>query len=178
MIGAKPLTNTEVELILSYLKTPRDRCLFTLGLKTGYRISELLSLTWSDILQYGVIRDAITVERKSMKGKGRSRTVVLHADAKEALTRYKDSVPLAIGRVFPISRIQAHRVLKEAAHKARITGKVSTHSMRKSFAKRVYEALDKDLVATQRALGHKSVSNTVSYLSFDQEDINKAILGG
>jgi site-specific recombinase XerD len=115
-----------------------------------------------------------------MKGKTQSRTVVLHDEAKKALdiyinTHMKDSKPE--DKLFPISRQHADRVLRKAVKKAKVEGKVSSHSMRKSFCKKVYEKLNKDLVSTQRAMGHKSVQSTVSYLSFDQEAIDKAIKG-
>jgi hypothetical protein len=49
--------------------------------------------------------------------------------------------------------------------------------MRKTFAHGVYKALGRDLVNTQRALGHKNVNSTVSYLGFETDaEIHKAIL--
>jgi hypothetical protein len=50
--------------------------------------------------------------------------------------------------------------------------------MRKTFANRVYDRLRHDLVKTQRALGHKNINSTVSYLSFRDEDVDAAILAG
>ncbi len=50
------------------------------------------------------------------------------------------------------------------------------HAMRKTFANKVHVLLGRDLVKTQRALGHKNVSSTVSYLSFLEEEIDEAIL--
>jgi integrase len=48
--------------------------------------------------------------------------------------------------------------------------------MRKTFANRVYQKLNHDLVKTQRALGHRNINSTVSYLRFAEEDIDQAIL--
>jgi site-specific recombinase XerD len=45
-------------------------------------------------------------------------------------------------------------------------GTLGTHAMRKAFANKLHVLLGRDLVKTQRALGHKNVSSTVSYLSF------------
>ncbi len=55
-------------------------------------------------------------------------------------------------------------------------GTLGTHAMRKTFANNVHVLLGRDLVKTQRALGHKNVSSTVSYLSFLEEEIDEAIL--
>lgn len=38
--------------------------------------------------------------------------------------------------------------------------RVATHSLRKSFAKAVYEGAGHDLILTQRALGHGAITTT------------------
>jgi integrase len=72
--------------------------------------------------------------------------------------------------------MQAWRILEEAYTTNGLTGTLGTHSMRKSFANRVYQKLNHDLVKTQRALGHRNINSTVSYLRFAEEDIDQAIL--
>jgi integrase len=54
----------------------------------------------------------------------------------------------------------------EAYKSNELTGKLGTHAMRKTFANRMYDKLGKDLVKCQRALGHRNINSTVSYLSF------------
>lgn len=175
MIGSKPMSGQEVKMILSKLTNLRDKTLVILGIKTGYRIGELLSLTVDSVVQYGKIRDEITVERKSMKGKHKSRSVVLHDEAKKALIEMGVLEMNPKDRLFPISKVRVHNILKAAVEKGKIEGKVSSHSFRKTFAKKIYHALGKDLVKTQKALGHESINSTVSYLSFEQSEIDNAI---
>lgn len=176
MKGSRPLTTDEVDLVLSKLQSVRDKALFQLGISTGFRISELLSITVKDCLQFGIVRDRLTVTRRHMKGNISGRSVALNAKAKQALTDLNLGSYDPNSRLFPFTRQHAHRILKEAFRAAKVPGQVSTHSMRKTFAKKVYERLDKDLVKTQKALGHVSINSTVSYLSFDQSDIDTAIL--
>jgi integrase len=76
----------------------------------------------------------------------------------------------------PTTRIQAWRILQEAFAANELTGKLGTHAMRKTFANRVYEKLNHDLVKSQRALGHANINSTVQYLSFREEEIDAAIL--
>jgi integrase len=184
--GCRPLQEDEIKAMLAALPTVRDRALFVLGLKSGFRISELLSLKVSDVYQYGKVLDAVAVARGYMKGKTAGRSIPLHDEAKAALLELISSTGLqpyhylfrtrkASNR--PITRGQAWRVLKAAARAAQVPGKVATHSMRKTFAEKVYKRLGKDLLKTQRALGHKSINSTVSYLSFAESEIEDAILG-
>lgn len=181
-IGCKPLNDTEQSLILNSLPNLRDKCLFLLGLKTGFRISELLSIKVKDCIQYNTIKASITVERRNTKGKVASRTIPLSKDIQDALKAYIVTIPhqeylFESQKGNKLSRIQAWRVIKDAALKNKLEGKIATHSMRKSYSKKIYETSKRDLVATQRAMGHKSVQSTISYLNFyTDDDINKLIL--
>jgi integrase len=168
----------------------RDKAIFAVGRYTGERISAILRLNIGDIVQAGLVGDAVTYRRANRKGKLEGRTVKLHPKAKKALTEWinqlgKNTILLADNFVFqsrngtnkPISGIQYHRIFKEAVEVKGLRGKVGTHSMRKTFADRVYEALDRDIFRTQKALGHRNINSTVQYLSFKEQDIEAAILG-
>jgi integrase len=192
MKGCRPLTAGEVDLIqASFGGTygARDRALFLLGVKSGFRISELLSLHVEDVWQHGRLVDRVTVPRRSMKGKHESRTVLLHPEAKAALATWLFTLrqlpgytPQTFvfhsrkGRNRPISQVQAWRILHEAVTTNELTGKVGTHALRKTFANRIYERSGRDLIATQQAMGHKHVNSTQHYLSFRPEAIDALIL--
>ena len=181
MKGSRPLTDQEIKEVLNNLETPRNQCLFVVGLRTGFRISELLSLTVGDCIQWGKVKDAITVQRKSMKGKISGRTVVLHKQAWMALTEVistMDNGNDSNAKLFPFTRQQAHRIIKAAVDKAKLEGKITTHSMRKSYASRMHEKLGRDILKTQKAMGHANIQSTVQYLSFNQEEIDNAIREG
>jgi integrase len=176
MAGAKPLNNEEVESILNNLKGPRNKALFVFGLKTGFRISEILSVRVQDVVQYGKITDSITVSRANMKGQKSSRSVVMNPDLKAALEAMRVQNMNPGDHLFPFKLRHAAKILKAATQKAQVMGKVSTHSMRKTFAKKVHAIFNNDIAKTQKAIGHKSLSSTVHYLQFDQPEIDSAIL--
>ena len=189
MKGCRPLSEEEVTAVLnSFTGTcaKRDRALFVLGLKTGFRISELLSLRVKDVVHGSRLADRVAVARRSMKGKVEGRAVVLHPDAKEALGAWlqergeaakPDSFLFASRKgQRPISRVQAWRILDAAFAAAGVEGQTGTHSMRKTFAGRVYDALGEDIFRLQQALGHRSINSTTAYLSFREEDVDAAIL--
>ncbi|MHB9026936.1 MAG: tyrosine-type recombinase/integrase [Armatimonadota bacterium] len=192
MRGCRPMTDDEIsEVSRSFWgeHARRDKALFLLGVKSGFRISELLSLRLKDVLQAGRIVDRVSVERRNMKKKTEGRTVLLHPEAKSALAEWLQELHdwgylAADAYVFQsrkghnrsISRIQAYRILKETFDACEMTGKLGTHSMRKSFANKIYDKLGGDLIKTQRALGHRNINSTVQYLSFREEEIDEAIL--
>lgn len=189
MKGCKPLNAQEITRVDKSFTgefARRDRALFILGLKTGFRVSELLSLRVRDVLNGGQVVDRISVARRHMKKKVEGRTVILHPEAKEALSAWVNDLAPAGPDTFlflsrrgenrPVTRVQAWRILNRAFEVAGVCGKTGTHSMRKTFAHRVYDALNGDLVKLQKALGHRNINSTVSYLSFREEEIDKAIL--
>ena len=57
-----------------------------------------------------------------------------------------------------------------------MTGNLGTHSMRKTFAKNVHRRLGNDLFKTKQALGQKNIAATIHYMSFLDEEIDRAIL--
>lgn len=44
---------------------------------------------------------------------------------------------------------------------------VGTHSMRKTFAKHIYDVTGNDIMETKAALGHSNVATTQNYLSYE-----------
>jgi len=178
-VGSRPLTDQEIEVVLNNLNTLRDKTMFFIGLKCGFRISEILSLTVKNVTQYGEVANQITVDRCNMKGKRSSRTVPLHDQAKQFLKEYLPTIDIANPetKLFPITRYGAHYVLKTAFNKAKLEGKTSTHSLRKTFANKVHKALGENIFKTQKAMGHANLSSTAHYISFMQEEIDNAILG-
>lgn len=186
MIGCKPLTDVEVAALCKHLSI-RDLTLFKLGLSTGFRITELLSIKIADLYEYnGSLKTQLLVTRKNMKGKKRSRGVPLGATVQGILLQYLPTLPA--GQVFlfqsnrgQLSRYQAWRAIKSAAVKAGLTGKIATHSMRKTIANKAYTSSGKDLVLTQKLLGHSNIQSTISYLNIQPEQLSSvwdAVQGG
>jgi len=192
MAGCRPFTDDEVADILSSFGgtfATRDRSLFLLGVKSGFRISELLSLRIGDVMRNGSIVSSVTVARRNMKKKTAGRTVLLQPEVKAALfawiseldpkgSRMRDTFLFHSrkGGNRPISRQQYRRILGEIYDSLEITGNTGTHSMRKTYARRAYEITGKDLFQTQKLLGHVNINSTVSYLSSTDEEISRLML--
>lgn len=187
MAGMRPIDEGRVGEVLAALKSNRDKALLVLGIATGFRASELLSLKVGAVLTPdGEIASRVYVARRSMKGKREGREVPVREDARAALKAYLSerqvgevltaSSPLFESRKGgSLKRRQLANIIKGALAQVGIFGRYSTHSLRKTFAVRV-QAKTKDIFITQVALGHKSPSSTVAYLSPNRGEVEAAIL--
>lgn len=204
MAGMLPLTDAEAALVNSNLTCARDRCLFILGLRTGLRVSEMtgtrkdkdtgieeyVGLRVKDVWKLDQVVNVLWVAKRKMKGgraqrKPKSRYIPLHEEARAAIEEHLKTLPdrspeapLFQTRQGIMSRFTAHKILKEAFHRSNLIGRYATHSMRKTFAKKMYAALDRDLISTRDALGHSDIRNTIDYLAPNQGAIDAAILKG
>jgi site-specific recombinase XerD len=186
MKGMRPLNQQEVSLVsksFSGQYANRDKALFLTGLTSGFRVSELLSLQVRDVCQHGQMVEKVTVRRANMKRKTEGRTVLFHPEAKAAVAAWLLEANLQPTDFIFQSRQggamtsrQAWNVLNNAYEANGLTGALGTHTMRKSYADRVYEHFGHDLVKTQKALGHKNINSTVSYLSFAEKELDEAVL--
>jgi integrase/recombinase XerD len=68
----------------------------------------------------------------------------------------------------------AHNVLKRAFIAAGLNGHLATHSLRKSFAQRLYEQTG-DVFSAQEMLGHKSIATTQEYLGVNYASVRMAL---
>lgn len=187
MRGARPLSKEQAQAVLNTTQKAREKALFTLGFCTGYRISEILSLTLGDVVTDGLLHSHITIKARNTKTKT-GRSVFLNNIARVALAELVESMkhlpsdtPLFLsrksdseGKAKAISRQQAHGIIKRQFAAIGEYGNVSTHSLRKTFAAEIYHATGK-IELVQLALGHKAITSTMSYLSFDTRAIDRAI---
>ncbi len=198
MKGTRPLTKHEIHRVLESFRGRlrlRNRALFLLGVTCGFRIQELISLRVQDVITEGVIVDRVTVEKRNTKGCIESRSVKLLEVARNGLLDWITKGLWQRGYVSPatylfrseyglnnpISPRHALRVLTRNYEQNRLAGKLGTHSMRKTYAKLMYgdlverrargEAVD-PLPITSKGLGHKTLTSTMSYLSFLTEDVD------
>ena len=192
MKGTRHLNNSEIRRVSAAFTGTfevRNRGLFMLGVSTGGRISELLSLRLCDVYQnYQPVTDLL-YDKSIVKGKSESRAVPVNNDGRLTIAevvnwhrdRYgdiDDDQPLFPSRhksgSVAMHRQTAHDILKTAFVSAGLNGKLATHSLRKSFAQRVYEQSN-DIYLVQELLGHKSVSTTQRYLGVNYADARAAV---
>ena len=191
MKGTRPLDNAEIRKVLDAFDgvfAVRNQSLFMLGVSVGGRISELLALKVNDVWQNDKPVKDLLFDRNIVKGGEMSRAVPVNIDGREAIENLiiwqtelygnaKPTRPLFTSRNGQgsqrMTRKAAHDVLKSAFEGAGLNGKLGTHSLRKSYAQRLYEQTS-DIYAVQEMLGHKSVVTTQKYLGVNYASVREA----
>ena len=158
------LTCKQATLILNYLKgvgNKRNVLLWALGITTGLRVSDLLSLRLSDLLTpEGEVAESITV-KENKTGKGRA--ILLAPIAREAIEAYRENMEDG-DRLFTITREQVRRLVKTWCDDCGLRGRYGTHTMRKTFATIAYDNSGGDPVVTARVTGHSNPSQLLAYI--------------
>lgn len=154
------LSEEEIEKLMKSLdlKDP-NHVLMLFLLSTGARISEAIAVKWSDISF-----DQGTVYLTGLK---QSNDRILPI-SEELLSALKD-LKLIREKPFPITRQGASK----AWNKIRPVRK-KLHSLRHTFGVTAYKSF-KDIHLVKTALGHRSIENTMIYLSFveAEEELEK-----
>ena len=191
MKGTRPLDNAEIRKVSAAFGGTfaiRNGSLFMLGVSVGGRISELLALKVNDVWQNGKPVSDLLFDRSIVKGGEVSRAVPVNIDGRQAIESliawhielYGNADPTR--PLFPsrkgqglkaMTRIAAHDVLKNAFEAAGLNGKLGTHSLRKSYAQRLYEQTN-DIYVVQEMLGHQSVVTTQRYLGVNYASVRDA----
>ena len=192
MKGTRPLDNDEIRRVsaaFTGIFATRNRGLFMLGVSTGGRISELLSLRVGDVYQNKKPVSDLLYSKSIVKGGEVSRSVPVNADGRKAIDelvnwhrRHYGSIaskrPLFPSRhksgTVPMHRQTAHAILKTAFMEAGLNGHITTHSLRKSFAQRLYDKTG-DIYLVQELLGHRNISTTQKYLGVNYADAKAAV---
>ncbi|WP_391123470.1 tyrosine-type recombinase/integrase [Psychrobacillus sp. L3] len=170
-----------IKQIEQFLKNNNERnyILFLLGIYTGLRISDILSLKVKDLKEKNYL---IINEKKTRKKKNNTRTIELNPILKRGLKKFlidKSSddyvIKSRVGNNKPITRERAYMILREVANEFDIDS-LACHSMRKTLGFHLYQQT-KDVVLVQKLLNHENPSYTLRYIGVEQDLVNSK-LGG
>lgn len=158
--------------ILSALKNEKHKTILFLVYSAGLRVGEVIKLTAQDI-------DSQRMLVHIVQGKGRKdRYTVLSEIALEQLRKYY-KLYKPEKWLFPgqnpkeyITVRTVERIFENACEAAKITRKVSVHSLRHSFATHLLEG-GTDLRFIQELLGHESSKTTEIYTHVTDKSIAK-----
>lgn len=156
--------------------SPRDLLLFIIGINTTLRISDILNLRVGD-----VSGDYIELKEKKT---GKTKRIRINKSVKNAVNKLVDKKADPNDWLFPsrkgnnpITRVQAWRILNNAAKRAGIADRIrfGTHSLRKTAAYHAYKN-GVDLAVLMRLLNHSSQKETLRYIGIDNEQIDEVYI--
>lgn len=160
-------------------KKYRDKLLLTIGCYWGLRISQALELTWKDILN----KDKVFLPPHK---RGKARNIEIIDDVKQSIYElYKNlnvrdkNEHLMLNRFGrKMSNQYVNKRLKKIMLQYHIPiEKVSSHSMRKTFGRRIWEKAGRSeeaLILLSEIFGHISIAVTRRYIGITENEIKAA----
>jgi integrase len=171
---------------------PRDAALFHLAFCTGFRISDLLALKRTNLVDKQ--GDVVKVLRFKTKKTKKWLDKPLRDDCRQAIKEYlgtrKDANPYMFPPIQtksrygttrgPMSRMSAHRLYKkylENLYDGSELAGASTHTLRRSVGKIISEKTGR-IEASAKFLGHTNISSTMAYIDANswEEKANEVAL--
>ena len=176
---AEPVTNPEtfqkvVQALSRYSEGGLYCDIFRTGCYMGIRASDLLALEFDDFKD-----DLLKVKEKKT---GKINSIHCPPAVLEIVQRRKKAFPndkylfqgkSNRGQNKPLSIRAFNMALEYAAKKTGLTGKLSSHSMRKTLGYTVYKKTN-DLALVCKMLNHSSIKETLCYIGMEAEKEAKA----
>ncbi len=173
--------NSLLGLLVRLKKAKRNKeyLLVGTGAYLGLRASDLLNLRWPDLIK----KDEITIREKKT---GKSRQITINPSLKNILSYVSSELAKqgklnTDGYMFSnrngekVSIQYINRLLKRTFSDFDIkTQNASTHTLRKTFGKRVWEMdgkSERSLIYLSQIFNHSSIGITRRYIGIVQEDI-------
>lgn len=176
----KYLTLEESEKLLSVIdgkNRERDYAIITLFLNCGMRLSELVSIDYTDIKSDGTL---------IITGKGnKERKVYLNNACLKAIADYmkvrhndgvKDRALFLSSRNQRISKRSVQQIVEKYLDKAGLGGRgLSVHKLRHTAATLMYQHGNADLLLLKEILGHENLGTTEIYTHISNDATKEAI---
>ena len=171
------------EMVVLTQKLERDKeaitaLLITIGSFTGLRISDILTLSWGHFIGQTHL---YIIEKKTKK----KRTIKINAELHKAVERVFNQSKCRIDALIlqnpktkkALSIQHINRMFKYLRLKYRLSiSHFSTHSMRKTFGRRIWETSgysDKAITMLSEIFNHSSFKITRRYLGIKAEEIEQ-----
>ena len=140
------------------------------SINVGLRVGDILTLKFEDFRKgYKTFREQKTEKAKTVK----FNETILKAFDKFYGSSKRTGYVFTSQKGGVLSRQQVNRLLKQIFKSK--DKNISSHSLRKSFGRRVYEKnneSDKALLMLNEIYNHSSIAQTRKYLDITQEEIN------
>lgn len=161
----------------------RNKMLFLIGVNVGLRASDLMQLRWSYFYKSDMtFKEFYVLQPKKTKKTGKFVKIFFNQTVKKAVENYVNEYPIEDldGYLFksrkgdnPITERGLWKIVVDVAEDAEIDKNVGSHSLRKTWARNIYDnAKDKSeaLVMLQECLRHSDSLTTLRYISIMDEE--------
>lgn len=141
--------------------------IISIGCYTGLRHSDLRRLTWSDVLQ----EEMTIIETKTKK----ERKIYMNPKLRGTLRKIRSILkPDNDAPIMPSTVQWFNRLLKKmfALYQVKVKGNASSHTLRKTFGRRVYVQSgesERALVQLSEIFNHSDISTTRKYIGLKRE---------
>ncbi len=174
-------------------QSTRNELLFVLGINVGLRISDILKLTFSDLVDPDWnIKDSCLINEKKT---GKTKKFYIGPIVQKVLESYmKETKPKSLNTYIfksrkggnnPISRQHAWHILNTAAEMVGlvkkdingkiVSGEIGTHSLRKTFGYHAYNT-GVSLELLMDIFNHSSKSETLKYIGITEDEKKEVYL--
>lgn len=175
----------------------RDNMLFITGINFGLRISDLLTLRFSDIINENLsFKDTFPILEKKTKNtrkKMKNRYVTINNAVIEAVTIYLEhTAGVSLSDYMfqsesnhgkaenkPMTKQSVDRILKAIGRDLQLPNRMATHTLRKTFGYFMMMQSNNDprkLLLLQKIFGHATSAQTLDYIGITEEEIHDAYI--
>lgn len=169
----------DIQAIKKILRdNPRDLCLFTLGINTNLRASDLLSIKYDQVAGLSVGGELVLQERKT----GKDRRITLNQSAVEAIqkllhsTHYEEGDYLFKGQRGVLTVPSVNRLVKSWCREINLQGNYGSHTLRKTFGYHQRVQLNTSIPELMMMFNHSTQRQTLDYLCIQPDEIKDAYL--
>ena len=161
----------------------RNKMLFLIGVNVGLRASDLMQLRWSYFYKDDMtFKEFYMLQPKKTKKTGKFVKIFFNQTVKKAVENYVNDYPIKDldNYLFksrkgdnPITERGLWKIIVDVAAEAGIDKNVGSHSLRKTWARNIYDnAEDKSeaLVMLQECLRHSDSLTTLRYISIMDDE--------
>jgi integrase len=162
-------------VVLRLRKNPKQKLIadyITISTNTGLRCSDVLKLTWEDLRK----ETHIVEETKT----GKKKKIAFNENIHSIIEPEATGSPFISQKGNIVTIWHLNRMLKKVFEKDVKTGlNISTHTLRKSFGRRVYKnnnETEGSLIYLSELFNHSDLKTTRIYLGIRQEELNNIYL--
>ena len=157
---------------------PRDLCLFTIGINTNLRASDLLRLTAGQVRELKAGDELVLKEQKTGKPRRITINKAVAASIQSLLvsTEYKDEDALFKSQRGCLTVPSVNRLVKSWCKAINLKGNYGSHTLRKTFGYHQRVTFGRGIPELMTVFNHSSQKQTLDYLCVQPDEVRDLYL--